>query len=74
MFFSPHCGALDCSFRSGGWNILLYLISGLFAPALLLKSPDLLVIEIGEVANPPLDRAESGEVARTWSVPGATTG
>jgi hypothetical protein len=50
----------------------LYLISGLFALTVLLKSPDLLVIEIGDVVNPPFDLAERGEVARTWSVPDVT--
>lgn len=50
----------------------MYLISGPLVPTLLLNSPDLLVIEIGDVVDPTFDRAERGEVARTWSVPAVT--
>ena len=55
-----------------GWNNLLYNASELLAATVLLKSPEILVMEMGEVVNPPFDRAERGDVARTWSVPAVT--
>lgn len=71
-----HCGALGFSCDCGwccGWDDLLYRISGLLGVAtLLLKSPDLLLIKIGDNIKPISALDDNGDVARTWSVPDVT--
>jgi hypothetical protein len=75
MFFS-HCGGFgfscDCG-RGCGWNNFLYFVSGLLgAAALLLNSVDRLLVEMGDNIKPIFALDESGDVARTRSVPEVT--